>query len=365
MFLRELPRFNKFNKFNKFNFRIVILSNVKLSNHSVKLKTTNNFHKSASTTGSPQDTRSEEVSDVVNDLIKHLNSWSHSIKTPDVVTPEKLFVQELGSGTESIVFLHGLYQTGDDWLPILKHLNSKEFEFVIPDLLGHGRSSCTPYIKYTPNNHLYYLQRDVTNNIGVRSGSIVGHSRHSFRLVGVGVGAILALEMALLMPNRIISLHLISTPCFESEEEASLELFSHLSFILKPLNIKPPISLALSSCNEILKPMIELSRMTDKFNIEKPSSVPERVDAFCSTLNECLIKHRIEDTAYDVENLHIEMNLIEGSNDCSNAKKRIERFLQKHYNYCNLINIPDAENDILRTNPEYLGRILNEEFLSK
>ena len=282
-------------------------------------------------------------------------------------TPERLHVREFGSGAHNVVMLHGLSQSGEAWRPLLEHMNDRQFRYICPDLLGHGESSCTPYLKYTPNTHLHFLQRDVTNVLGSSGNIIVGPQSHQpFRLVGVGLGAILALELAARMPSRIISLHLISLPVYEKEAEATEDLLSHLIHPMAQFKFLSRVSSALISYNEdIMKPIIDISRIvTTPRTVDSMANLPEQIHATCSTLDECIIKHRILDTASYLERAHVRMDLIQGALDSSFHNRMAERFYQKFVNAASIFYLDGADSDILKSNPEALGLLLTRDYLS-
>lgn len=295
------------------------------------------------------------------ELLPEINPFFAVAQLPQ--TPEKLHVREYGTGSNNVVMLHGLSQTGESWKPLLSHMNNRQFRYICPDLLGHGESSCTPYLKYTPNTHLHFLQRDVVNKIGA-SGSLI--SGHPFRLVGVGLGAILALELAARMPSRITSLHLISLPAYEDDKEASEDLLTHLIHPLAQFRVLSRVSSALISYNDdIMKPLIDLSRMvTAPRTPESMTNLPEQIHAVCSTVDECMIKHRVADAAARLEHSGIRMDLIHGALDNPRHIQMIERFYAKHVNGATVFYLDGAATDIPRLNPEALGLLLTRDYLS-
>src|SRR5262245_37275966 len=51
-----------------------------------------------------------------------------------------VYSETVGSGSPSLVLLHGLGQNGAVWRPLLAELSGWPGRIVIPDLRGHGRS---------------------------------------------------------------------------------------------------------------------------------------------------------------------------------------------------------------------------------
>jgi pimeloyl-ACP methyl ester carboxylesterase len=58
----------------------------------------------------------------------------------------QIFWREIGRGPV-LVFLHGSWEEGSQWLPIVERLSS-EFHCFVPDLLGFGESEC-PQLHYS------------------------------------------------------------------------------------------------------------------------------------------------------------------------------------------------------------------------
>lgn len=282
-------------------------------------------------------------------------------------TPERLHVREYGSGSSPVVMLHGLNHTGEAWKPVLEHMNQRQFRYICPDLLGHGESSCTPYLKYTPNTHLHYLQRDVTNCLGSRSRLIIGPRDESpFRLVGVGLGAILALELAARMPSRVTSLHLISMPCYSNDHEASEDLLSHLIQPMGQFKFLSRVSSALISYNDdIMKPLIDISRfVANPRGPDSSANLPEQIHAACSTVDECMVKHRINDSAEFLNRMRVRMDLIQGADDTLKHNQMAERFYKQHVNAASIFYLDGASGDIPKSSPESLGMLLTRDYLS-
>ena len=51
----------------------------------------------------------------------------------------ELFCREIGKGDETLVIIHGLYGSSDNWITIASRLEDK-FRVILPDLRNHGRS---------------------------------------------------------------------------------------------------------------------------------------------------------------------------------------------------------------------------------
>lgn len=100
----------------------------------------------------------------------------------------KMYLQS-GNRREGIVFLHGLANTKEVWLPVLKMIPS-DIPYLVPDLPGCGQSAMLE------NVNMDSLGKWVLSHIqtqGWNSALIVGHS----------LGGQIALNMALHFPNVV------------------------------------------------------------------------------------------------------------------------------------------------------------------
>lgn len=103
-----------------------------------------------------------------------------------------------GSGRD-VSFVHGFTQTRTSWMPVVRRLEG--FRCTLIDAPGHGGSS------------------DGTRSLP-EAGADIAETMQVGGLVGYSMGARMALHAALLHPQRVTSLVLVSgTPGLESEEE--------------------------------------------------------------------------------------------------------------------------------------------------
>lgn len=114
--------------------------------------------------------------------------------TNDNVT---LFYQDEGSGAP-VLLIHGHTMDQRIWDPVMPGLLGAGLRVVRPDLRGHGRST-RPDFGYHVSHHAADMAA-VLEDAGVDSATVVGYS------IGGGV----ALEMALIDPDRLDGLVLMS-----------------------------------------------------------------------------------------------------------------------------------------------------------
>ncbi len=86
---------------------------------------------------------------------------------------------ELRSSRPTILFVHGLGDSHIDYLPYLKSSLIEHYNILIPDLLGHGKSSassdyCFEHQVQGIENHIIYLQK--IKNVQLANFILVAHS---------------------------------------------------------------------------------------------------------------------------------------------------------------------------------------------
>lgn len=109
----------------------------------------------------------------------------------------QIFWREVGQSGLNLVFLHGSWQDGTQWLPIFEHLCS-EYRCFAPDLLGCGESD-SPKIHYSIDLMVDCLA-EYLNILKLDDICLVGDS----------LGGWIAASFALKYPERVRRLILIS-----------------------------------------------------------------------------------------------------------------------------------------------------------
>jgi pimeloyl-ACP methyl ester carboxylesterase len=115
-----------------------------------------------------------------------------------------LFWREVGQGP-ALIFLHGSWEEGSQWLPLFEFL-AHEFHCFAPDLLGFGESEC-PLIQYSIALEVECLA-EYLEALRLRQVYIVGHS----------LGAWIATSYALKYPERVKGLILLAPEGLEVRE---------------------------------------------------------------------------------------------------------------------------------------------------
>lgn len=123
-----------------------------------------------------------------------------------------LFVEELGAGAPTLVFLPGIGATSRYWHTVVAPLAARA-RLLLVDPLGFGRSP-KPWTTYSVDRHVAALHRAVA--LGGEGGPVT--------LVGHSLGARLAVAYAARYPERVGRLVLVSLPYYGGPGEAEAHL---------------------------------------------------------------------------------------------------------------------------------------------
>lgn len=84
----------------------------------------------------------------------------------------KLFYRELGTGTENLIILHGLFGSSDNWLTLSKML-APRFHIYLPDQRNHGQSPHSDEFDYSlmaEDIHQFIKENAISEPV------VIGHS---------------------------------------------------------------------------------------------------------------------------------------------------------------------------------------------
>jgi pimeloyl-ACP methyl ester carboxylesterase len=115
------------------------------------------------------------------------------------INNHNIFYEEHGSGDNVILFGHSYLWDSKMWHPQVKHL-SKKYRCIVPDLWGHGNSD-------SPVNANYSLESLAADHLGIMDALGID----KFSIVGISVGGMWALHIALQSPERVQALVLMDT----------------------------------------------------------------------------------------------------------------------------------------------------------
>lgn len=108
----------------------------------------------------------------------------------------QIFWREVGQGIP-VLFLHGSWTTGEDWLPVVQQLSSKH-HCILPDMLGFGESD-RPKASYSIELEVECLT-ELVEVLRLRQFYLVGHE----------VGGWIAVSYALRYPDLVKGVVLLS-----------------------------------------------------------------------------------------------------------------------------------------------------------
>ncbi len=119
--------------------------------------------------------------------------------------------KKTGTGP-TIIMLHGLSGTSQYFDRITKYL--PEHTIISIDLLGFGSSPKPSNIKYTVENHISAIHNTI----------IKLNLKQSFGILGISMGAVLALEYAKKYPEHIKNIYLVSPTIYSNPEVAKQKI---------------------------------------------------------------------------------------------------------------------------------------------
>lgn len=104
----------------------------------------------------------------------------------------ELFCREIGKGDETLVIIHGLYGSSDNWMTIASRLEDK-FRVILPDLRNHGRS---------PHSEVHDFDSMAADLYETLQGRVSG----KIILLGHSMGGKVAMRFAMLHPQMVSKL---------------------------------------------------------------------------------------------------------------------------------------------------------------
>lgn len=125
--------------------------------------------------------------------------------------PYRLHVSKHGNGRkQTIIMLHGIAGSGNDWAPIINHLKDR-YSCITIDLLGFGKSPKPQWSAYSMNDHIRSL-RNTIRRLNIKGGYI---------LMGHSLGSLITVRYAKQFGNNISQTVLISPPVYPPIKQIS------------------------------------------------------------------------------------------------------------------------------------------------
>lgn len=156
-----------------------------------------------------------------------------------------------GSG-QPVLLLHGFAGSHRHWNKVILNLPHDKFHIFVPDSIGFGMSDKPPKLNYDIDDHSVPLAKDILEEVD-QPIILVGHS----------MGAMIALRIAKLHPDKVKKLVLINPPIFKSPEQAKRVIRSNLTFFQKIYASKLGGSIYLVRNRPLIKQLISSSLTKD------------------------------------------------------------------------------------------------------
>lgn len=210
----------------------------------------------------------------------------------------------------TVLFIHGIGNTGDAWQDVINRLPS-DIRIVTIDLLGFGNSPRPKWALYNAKSQANavlatYLKLRITSQV-----IVVGHS----------LGALVAIEMAKRYPLLIDSLILCSPPLYDTNDSKNTILprtDKVLRNIYKSVQTRPEEFLRLSAF------AMKYKLVNKSFNV-----TAENVDSYMAALESMIVNQ----TSYeDAFNLRVPTRILRGTVDPFVIPRNLKRLTKANPN---------------------------------
>ncbi|KAK7029943.1 AB hydrolase-1 domain-containing protein [Favolaschia claudopus] len=135
-----------------------------------------------------------------------LETFAYTLSTPTNASADKIV-----TGLPTVLFVHPVYVTSAIFHPIFADTKLRRFNLMTMDLRGHGHTSATV-------NDSYGREVAAHDVLGLVDALKIS----ACHVVGISMGANIALQMAAIAPEKVLSLFLLS-PSPQTEPIESLE----------------------------------------------------------------------------------------------------------------------------------------------
>ncbi len=233
------------------------------------------------------------------------------------------YYYSIGSKDITIVLIHGLGSSKEDFLPILNYEELTSYDIIFADLVGHGESSTPKNFSYTMDDQAKVLY-NLLNILSMKSEVvIIAHS----------MGGPIAVSLAEMLGNNVAGIiyaegNIDEGDCFFSKFVATQNTFDDW----KTTGFKEAVEKMLEDPNyqEYVKSFKKAGPLTTYKSSE---------DLYRLSIEENLLKRLIQ--------LSVPVLAIYGENN--KGKYTSESKLAAEFPIC---FIPNAEHDMMSTNPD-------------
>jgi pimeloyl-ACP methyl ester carboxylesterase len=209
----------------------------------------------------------------------------------------------------SILFIHGIGNTGDAWSEVIARLPA-DVRIISIDLLGFGDSPRPNWAIYSAKTQARSVLATLFRLRLTSPVVVVGHS----------LGALVAVEVAKRYPLLVRSIILCSPPFYQVDDVKTL--LPRSDKILRRLYM---------SVRNHPEQFIKLSAFAMRYNLINPSFnvTEENIDSYVATLEAMIIN---QTSLGDVQNLHMPITIIKGTLDPFVVSKNLRRIAKNKPN---------------------------------
>jgi len=195
---------------------------------------------------------------------------------------------------KTVVFLHGIGNSGQTWDEVLETLDVS-VDFLVVDLLGFGDSPQPNWATYDAPTQAKALAKTLALHVRIQPIVLVGHS----------MGALVAVEFAKRFPVLVDSLVLCSPPLYNVDKSDD-----HKLFVERDEQLRRLYEFAVSNPNNIVK----LSQLAKRYKLVNPDFDVDHanVDSYVLALRANILN---QTTAHDIVRLKKPVTILYGAFD--------------------------------------------------
>lgn len=221
------------------------------------------------------------------------------------------YVTKPSKPVATVLFLHGIGNSGDAWTKVINHLPDN-VRIISIDLLGFGGSPKPTWAMYNAKNQARAVLATYLKLGRVSPVIIIGHS----------LGSLVAIELAKRYPIMVKRLILCSPPLYRTNLVASSRYYISSDDVLKQLY---------QSASNRPDDFVRLSAVAAKYNLinESFNVTTDNVASYMATLKTMIIN---QTSLEDVTKLTMPITIIRGTFDPLVVSKNINTLAKSHQN---------------------------------
>lgn len=195
---------------------------------------------------------------------------------------------------KTVVFLHGIGNSGQTWDEVLESLDAN-VDFLVIDLLGFGDSPRPDWATYDAPTQAKALAKTLAVHARIQPIVLVGHS----------MGSLVAVEFAKRFPLLVDSLLLCSPPLYNVDKSDD-----HKLFVERDEQLRRLYEFAIADPNNIVK----LSHLAKRYKLVNPDFDVDHgnVDSYILALRANILN---QTTAHDIVRIKKPITILYGAFD--------------------------------------------------